>query len=700
MIIKSFFLGVLLIALSSNANCQRLNGFNIDTSKVTASGVASGGSVASQFHIAYSSLVSGVGIISGPPFYCAASSLTIATTTCMSSLVGPSVTGLTNKIDEYSNSNLIDNVSNLKNHRVYVYSGTKDTTVRPAIVKTNEQVYSKYLSSSSSIKGVYSYDSVSGMITNNFGASCSSSSSYHINNCDYNQAYDILSHLYPNDNIRAPEKTAQPQGTLQKFSQTEFFASSSAGLDDNGFVYIPPGCSSANKCKLHVVFHSCNQQIGKIDDVFAQNAGFNQVADLNNIIVLYPQAKLSLSNPNGCFDWWGYTNSNYATRNGLQLSSVKAMVNRLAQDDNVVVTTPQSTASTASTTTQAQQETTTTGGGSAWQSSSTTTGQSVSTTRAPTSNILDGLDIDTSRITVSGISSGGSMATQLHIAYSTIFSGVGLVAGPPYYCATGVMTNALTTCMSSTTGPSSATLINKIEDYKKKGEIDDTDNLKNHRVYIYAGKKDTTVNPAVAKVSEPVYAKYVAAGNIKTVYNYDSVHGMITNSYGSACGTTNTYYINNCDYDQAYDILNHVYPNDGIKQAAKGSKATGSLTEFSQTSFFPSGSSSKISMDNSGYLYVPTSCLTKKCKLHVALHGCVQQKEKIGNIYAVNAGYNQVADLNDIVVIYPQAKASSAQSNPNGCWDWWGYGDANYAIKKGIQMQAVVNMVKRIAKMN
>ena len=128
------------------------------------------------------------------------------------------------------------------------------------------------------------------------------------------------------------------------------------------------------------------------------------------------------------------------------------MVDRLAQNDNVVITSPQSTASTI-TTTQAQQDTTT-GGGAASQSSSTTTAQSVTTTRAPSSNILgnparlgdsdavnmflnfntftDGLDIDTSRITVSGISSGGSMATQLHIAYSNIFSGVGMVAGRKY----------------------------------------------------------------------------------------------------------------------------------------------------------------------------------------------------------------------------------------------------------------------------
>ena len=55
----------------------------------------------------------------------------------------------------------------------------------------------------------------------------------------------------------------------------------------------------------------------------------------------------------------------------------------------------------------------------------------------------------------------------------------------------------------------------------------------------------------------------------------------------------------------------------------------------------------------------------KECKLHVALHGCVQQREKIGNIYAANSGYNQVADLNDLVVLYPQAKSSTTQMNRN-----------------------------------
>ena len=54
-------------------------------------------------------------------------------------------------------------------------------------------------------------------ITDNYGSPCSTSSANSINNCDYNQAYDILNHLYPNDNIKKPVKGAQALG-LVRFS--------------------------------------------------------------------------------------------------------------------------------------------------------------------------------------------------------------------------------------------------------------------------------------------------------------------------------------------------------------------------------------------------------------------------------------------------------------------------------------------------
>ena len=37
--------------------------------------------------------------------------------------------------------------------------------------------------------------------------------------------------------------------------------------------------------------------------------------------------------------------------------------------------------------------------------------------------------VDRSKISVSGMSSGAAMATQMHVAYSSIFMGVGVLAG-------------------------------------------------------------------------------------------------------------------------------------------------------------------------------------------------------------------------------------------------------------------------------
>ena len=37
--------------------------------------------------------------------------------------------------------------------------------------------------------------------------------------------------------------------------------------------------------------------------------------------------------------------------------------------------------------------------------------------------------VDRGMISVSGVSAGGSMATQVHVAYSSVFSGVGIIAG-------------------------------------------------------------------------------------------------------------------------------------------------------------------------------------------------------------------------------------------------------------------------------
>lgn len=124
--------------------------------------------------------------------------------------------------------------------------------------------------------------------------------------------------------------------------------------------------------------------------------------------------------------------------------------------------------------------------------------------------------------------------------------------------------------------------------------------------------------------------------------------------------------------------------------------------------------------DAQGYVYFPANCNKgKKCSIHVALHGCKQGlsrdisflmfnliflfvlgKSFVGDVFAKQAGYLEVAELNDIIVLFPQIIASSLSSNPNGCFDWWGYGSPQYATKSGPQMVGIKKMINTVRAIN
>jgi poly(3-hydroxybutyrate) depolymerase len=92
--------------------------------------------------------------------------------------------------------------------------------------------------------------------------------------------------------------------------------------------------------------------------------------------------------------------------------------------------------------------------------------------------------------------------------------------------------------------------------------------------------------------------------------------------------------------------------------------------------------------------------------VHVAFHGCEQGATKIGNLFYATTGYNELADTNDIIVLYPQVQSSSgffSAVNPQGCWDFWGYSSMNqfapnFYSKRAPQMVAVKEMLDRLAK--
>jgi poly(3-hydroxybutyrate) depolymerase/chitodextrinase len=308
---------------------------------------------------------------------------------------------------------------------------------------------------------------------------------------------------------------------------------------------------------------------------------------------------------------------------------------------------------------------------------------------------LPAYNVDISQTSVSGLSSGGFMAAQLHVAFSSTFkAGAGIVAGGPYYCAQGSVMTATGPCMAatSTSKPATSTLISTTNSWASQGLIDPTGNLTNSKVYLYSGTIDSTVKQLVMNEANTYYKNYVNNTNIFYKNNLASEHAMVTDYFGSGCSVKASPYINNCGFDLAGEMLKWIY---GPLNPKTTGTLGGSFVEFNQADFIASPTTR--GMANTGWLYVPASCGSNQtCKLHVALHGCQQDPTKIQDKFYKNTGYNKWADSNNMIVMYPQT-APSSTGNPNGCWDWWGYDDANYAKKSGRQMAAIKGMVTKVS---
>ena len=65
-------------------------------------------------------------------------------------------------------------------------------------------------------------------------------------------------------------------------------------------------------------------------DLLPTREGYNRWAETNRLIVLYPRVEASLFNPRGCWDWWGYSGTGYATKDGAQIRAVWGMLERLS----------------------------------------------------------------------------------------------------------------------------------------------------------------------------------------------------------------------------------------------------------------------------------------------------------------------------------------------------------------------------------
>ena len=427
-------------------------------------------------------------------------------------------------------------------------------------------------------------------------------------------------------------------------------------------------------------------------------------------------------------------------------------------------------------------------------------------TAAPTlEQIAAGVNVDLTQISVSGISSGGFMAHQFHVAHSENIMGVGIVAGGPYYCAGGNILDAVTKCSQfvmlectklgldpkwcgktdlapKDTSAAQAVAQASFEEAQKQeaaGNISKLTGPRDAKVYLFSAEYDAIVPHGVMDAVFHFYADPdkagIKAGNIGYNRTFPARHTMVRDGFNEPAGGTvgncplppalsppfdKNVFIDDCelvakqrqatdgcacpppaaseaargavcppadkqtscrdlqDVDLAGAILKRIYGEQALKGgrakvAEEEVKAFDQVRVFGMFTDHPFTETQNASMAKEGYVFIPKTCKDgRKCKLHVAFHGCLQgggatdhrSGQHDSNLFAKFAGYNEWAQTNDIIVLYPQVRVwngtfQNPPINPQGCWDWWGqlYTHDNYHTQGGEQIKAVAQMIDILA---
>ncbi|CAL8089921.1 unnamed protein product [Orchesella dallaii] len=292
---------------------------------------------------------------------------------------------------------------------------------------------------------------------------------------------------------------------------------------------------------------------------------------------------------------------------------------------------------------------------------------------------LEKLKVDPKSVTVTGFSSGGAQAMQFHLAHSSRLIGAGIFSGVPYLYGFGRKREDF--FVNDIERFNTTEAIQATETYSIVGAIDPVEYLKNSRVYVYHGNKDSTVEPGSGVAIEDIY-KHFSPNMLCNINVLEGEHGMPTDNYGGPCGRLNlaNYMVNNCKYNGVYEMYNHLYGGN-LTQPIQGSVGTvplkGEFYQFDQSEFYVGGT--PHSMDKVGFVYIPSDCEKKTCRLSFVFHGCLQNRQYFGDKFPRTTGYLEVAELNDIIQVYPQtARSRGNPRNPSGCWDWMGFTGEDY----------------------
>lgn len=353
---------------------------------------------------------------------------------------------------------------------------------------------------------------------------------------------------------------------------------------------------------------------------------------------------------------------------------------------------------------------------------------------------------------VSGFSSGASMALFHLIAFSNFTLGAGVVGASPYGC--NVVPDSQYACSGMKIN--SSVVDNNIPwdkflgmcrtylgERAARGAVDPLSNLRDRPVYLFSGINDTIV---FQNVMLAVRSQFEALGApVRSVFDMHAEHAWVVDyttcavpggnvnmsaccgpkgktecplppneaplsRYG-CCGTCidgtggdKPFWrppINNCGHDMSGAVLRWIYGPNSISPRSSVSQPVRSenLMPVNQSRYMPPGwTVDAAALDATGFVYAPAACRKRTdpsghppCRVHIDYHACGGNFRAVSTSYMLQTGLAAYAEANNFVLVFPQT--SEAGVAGAGCWDWFGGISPDFDTHTGVQLRMVQAMV-------
>lgn len=294
------------------------NSFN-SINSWNASGVSSGAFMAVQLGIVHSKKFKKIGVFSGGPYFCSLGSATQALSVCMKNPKKTDFQTMDKELKKYENGYLIDSLYHLQKSFFYIVHGKKD----PVILSESATNLSSQLGKYKTPHKLEFIENLGhGLSQKNVGSECDKTQIPWVNNCMESSIEKFFS-------LTSMEKQKSPSTEGQWY----YLSNNSQYTHLNWFskytyVFVPQRCET-QQCSAHLALHGCLQSPEFVKNDFYTQSGYIEASKVHNVIMIFPDIKKSKENPNGCWDWYGYTDKFFATNKAQQIQFLNNVTEKI-----------------------------------------------------------------------------------------------------------------------------------------------------------------------------------------------------------------------------------------------------------------------------------------------------------------------------------------------------------------------------------